>query len=191
MQQALLALCGARKGHFRYESGHHGDLWLDLDRMFEKPKLLSPFVAELAQRFHAHEPHMICGPLTGGAVLAQMLATELGVNACYAERHVRDEVVTYSLPAAVRDSLPGQRVALVDDAINAGSAVGATMAELEACGAKVVAVGALLTLGSRAATLCADWKVPLESLANIPSNLWLPEECPQCSAGMAVENAGT
>ncbi len=26
-----MGLVGARTGHFRFESGHHGDTWLDLD----------------------------------------------------------------------------------------------------------------------------------------------------------------
>ena len=35
-------------GHFVYESGHHGDLWFDLDMLFVHPRRLQPSVAELA-----------------------------------------------------------------------------------------------------------------------------------------------
>ena len=34
MQQELLTLLAARKGHFRLESGHHRNLWLDLEPLF-------------------------------------------------------------------------------------------------------------------------------------------------------------
>lgn len=40
MEAALLDLLEVRRGHFRYESGYHGDIWLDLDRLFAKPHAL-------------------------------------------------------------------------------------------------------------------------------------------------------
>lgn len=38
MQSDLLAASSATRGHFRYESGHHGNLWLDLDALFVDPR---------------------------------------------------------------------------------------------------------------------------------------------------------
>jgi hypothetical protein len=32
MQEEIVSLLAARSGHFRYESGHHGDLWLEIPR---------------------------------------------------------------------------------------------------------------------------------------------------------------
>ena len=34
---AFLELLDGRRGHFRLESGHHRDLWLDLDPLFAEP----------------------------------------------------------------------------------------------------------------------------------------------------------
>ncbi|HUV90521.1 MAG TPA: hypothetical protein VMY80_12775, partial [Anaerolineae bacterium] len=48
MQKELLGLLAARKGHFRLESGHHGDLWLDLDLLFVRPNHVRRFAIELA-----------------------------------------------------------------------------------------------------------------------------------------------
>ena len=36
----LLPLVNARSGHFAYESGHHSDLWLDLETLCESPTAL-------------------------------------------------------------------------------------------------------------------------------------------------------
>jgi len=47
VQTQLLELMVAKIGHSAYESGHHGNLWLDLDRLFERPALLRPSVTEL------------------------------------------------------------------------------------------------------------------------------------------------
>jgi orotate phosphoribosyltransferase len=51
----------------------------------------------------------------------------------------------------------------------------------------VVAVGALLVLGSRAAELAEAEGLALEQLALRQANLWEPDECPLCAAGVAVE----
>ena len=49
MQEELLSLLAPRKGHFRLESGHHGDLWLEIPRLYLRPDRLRPFAAELAR----------------------------------------------------------------------------------------------------------------------------------------------
>src|ERR1700719_3783535 len=86
MQEELVRLVAARKGHFRLESGHHGDLWLELDPLFLRPGRLRPFAAELARRLAAHGVEAVCGPLVGGAFLAQMVAQELDVEFYYTEQ---------------------------------------------------------------------------------------------------------
>src|SRR5262245_51691875 len=89
LQADLLRLLAARAGHFRLESGHHGDLWLDLDTLFLRPRSLRPFAVELAARLSQHDVDAVCGPLVGGAFLAQIVAAELDVNFYYAEWLVR------------------------------------------------------------------------------------------------------
>ena len=84
----LLTLAGSRSGHFRLESGHHAELWLDLDALFARPAVLRPFVSELATRVATHRIDLVCGPLNGGAFLAELIALELGVEFGFAERFV-------------------------------------------------------------------------------------------------------
>jgi orotate phosphoribosyltransferase len=126
--------------------------------------------------------------MTGGAFLAQMLAEDLAVNFAYAERLPHPErdglfPVEYRLPAGVREWVRGKRVAIVDDAISAGSAVRGTIAQLEECGAEPVALGALIVLGSAASMFAANKSLPLEAVTTLPYNLWTPQECPLCASG--------
>lgn len=67
LQEELLALLARRQGHFRLESGHHGDLWLDLDSLFLRPTRLRRFAEALALRFANLSIEAVCGPLVGGA----------------------------------------------------------------------------------------------------------------------------
>jgi len=134
---------------------------------------------------------MVCGPLVEGAFVALMAASELGVEFAYAERRAdsRSEAlypVAYRIPGALRLRVRGKRLALVNDVVNAGSAVRGTFADLAACGAEIVALGALVTLGSWAANFARDQHLPLESLAALPNRLWTPRECPLCGAGVPL-----
>lgn len=193
MQNELVRLLAGRKGHFRLESGHHGDLWLDLDLMLVRPGSLRGFAVELAGRLSAYHVDAVCGPLVGGAFLAQMVASELNVEFSYAERFTSlqagaGRAVGYRIPNSLRPAVRGKAVAIVDDVINAGSAVRATFADLQARGARPVAIGTLLVLGPACARFAADVKTPLESLARLPNELWKPSECPLCAAGVPLED---
>jgi len=50
----LLELLPSRRGHFLLESGHHGDLWLELDALFHQLARLAPLIAMLGDRIAAH-----------------------------------------------------------------------------------------------------------------------------------------
>src|SRR4051812_12665546 len=82
----LVDALAARRGHFRLESGHHGELWLDLDALFARPARVAPFVQELARQLSAYGAEVVCGPLVGGAFVAQAVATLLDVECAWTER---------------------------------------------------------------------------------------------------------
>lgn len=189
MSGDLMSLMGARRGHFRFESGHHGELWLDLDLLLRRPARLLPYVRELAALLAPYEPGVICGPLTGGAFVASLVAAELDVRFCFSERVAAAQTgalysARYEVPGGAW--LAGARVAIVDDAINAGSAVGSTAASLQRLGARPVALGALLLLGESASGLAASLGAGLESVERAGNSLWSPDSCPACAAGVPL-----
>jgi orotate phosphoribosyltransferase len=47
----------------------------------------------------------------------------------------------------------------------------------------VVALGALLALGSTPATIAAGAGLPLEVLVARPNEIWEPDRCPRCADG--------
>lgn len=191
--QDFLSLVTGRQGHFRLESGHHSQLWFDLDSLFVEPPRVAPLVNGLAQALRGHDLAAVCGPLVGGAFLAQMLAAALQVEFSFTERVLpagREGLyrADYRLPRGLRDRVRGKRVAIVDDVISAGSAVRGTYAELQAHGAQPSVVGALLMLGSLASNFFAQQGVPVRSVAQLPYDLWMPGECPLCVSGLPLED---
>jgi orotate phosphoribosyltransferase len=180
---------GAKRGHFLYESGHHGDLWLALEALFIDARRMRSWASALAESAAACRPEFVCGPLTGGAFLAQLLAAELGVGFIFSERVVSEGgPVVYRLPLSLPDSVSGRRVLLADDAINAGSAVRASLVALTAGGAELVGLAALLTLGKAAAHLAQQHGVQLFSLASLSREMWDPTHCPLCQAGLPLDS---
>ena len=190
----MLQLFETQSGHFRLESGHHGDLWLEIPLAFLRPGRMRPHARRLARMLVAHRIEAICGPLVEGAFLAQMVAEELDVEFCFAGQFPRPSKdglfpVGYRVPASLRPRIKGKRVAVVDDAINAGSAVRGAIEDLKTCGAQLVAIGALLRLGDRAAALARAEAVPLVTLMLIESGtLWNPAACPLCRAGTQLDD---
>lgn len=194
MDDELLKLFERRRGHFRLESGHHGDLWLEIPLAFLRPGRLRPHARRLARMLVAYRIEAICGPLVEGAFLGQMVAEELALEFLFAEQFPQPSKdglfpVGYRVPASLRSRIKGKRVAVVDDAINAGSAVRGAIEDLKSCGAQLVAIGALLRLGDRAAVLARAEAVPLVTLTRLESGtLWSPSECPLCRAGTPLDD---
>ena len=151
MTEHLLSLVRGRQGHFRLESGHHGDRRFQLETLClhsREIRLAARPAAQLVQ----HKVEVVCGLLVEGAFVALLVSLELGCEFAYAERFAdptREGLfpVEYCHPKALQPAVKGKRVAIVNDVINAGSAVRGTFFDLQALGAGVVAIGALLALG--------------------------------------------
>jgi orotate phosphoribosyltransferase len=192
MLNKVTPLLGLRRGHFRMESGYHSETWFELGSLFDDPVTVRPFVAELTPRLSRHRPDAVCGPMTGGAKLAEMIATELGIDAVVAERYDTPGAtglfpVRYRVAEAQRQNTRGRRIAIVDDAISAGSAVRGTHADLIALGALPVVLGALVVFGDAAAQFATDNGLALEAVERMRFDMWRPTECPLCKDGVALD----
>jgi orotate phosphoribosyltransferase len=187
VEDAVRAAVSAARGHFRYESRHHGDLWLDLDGLLVDARRVRGWAAELAHRVADCRPEIVCGPLIGGAFVAQVLAAELGAGFVYAERLLADNgAVHYRIAPPLRAMLRGKPVLLADDAVNAGSALSATLADLRECGAEPVGFGSLLALGDAATRMARQHDLPFFAMVSLARTLWAPEDCLLCRAAVPL-----
>jgi len=157
------------------------------------PRLVQPLAADLARRLVKLDVEVICGPLVEGAFVGLMVASELNIQFSYSERFARPGheglfPADYRIPEVLRERLRNKRVAIVNDVTSAGSAVRGTFTDLQACGAKPVAIATLLVLGPSTGRFAADNGLALESLALLPHELWQPSECPLCVAGDPLED---
>jgi len=195
VEETFLSFVEGRQGHFQLESGHHGDLWLDLETLCLHPRAILPFAAQLAAKLAPYRADVICGPLVEGAYIALLVSIELGCDFVYAARLANPSreglfPVEYRTPKALHAAVQDKRVAIVNDVVSAGSAVRGAFSDLQSIGANVVAIGALLGLGESIAKFAAEHHVSLELLQQMPHNLWAPTQCPLCAAGKPLELMG-
>ncbi|MGH7467783.1 MAG: phosphoribosyltransferase family protein [Longimicrobiales bacterium] len=193
MTAGVLTSVPARRGHFLLESGYHTDLWFTLDALFVDHDQIAPLVTALAERLRPYSVSAVCGPLLGGAFLAQALATTLRVGFYYTERVATPAggalfSAEYRLAPELHRRVHGQRVAVVDDIIGAGSSVRATCSALSAAGASTVVVAALAVLGDTALKHFTALGVPVEMLAFHEFPLHKPTDCPLCQQGVPLES---
>jgi orotate phosphoribosyltransferase len=182
----VVGLLPARAGHFLLESGHHGNLWLDLELLCLQPDPIRRLADVLSGVLSKYEIDAVCGPLVEGAFVALMVASRLEIPFIYSERHLDATAeglfpVRYVVPGELRSRVRGRRIAIVNDVINAGSAVRGTLVDLKACRAEPVVIGSLAVLGDKAGRFAAETGVALETLATIPNEIWPPSECPLCA----------
>jgi orotate phosphoribosyltransferase len=152
-----------RDGHFLFESGHHGDLWLTLGTLCADPASLAPCISRLASLVTSDTGRprpgpsvdVICGPLIEGAFVGLGVARGLGLLFAYSVPTPQDRggalfAYDYEIPSGLRGMRRGKRVALVNDFINAGSALRGTLRSLESIGSRVEVIACLATLGQAA-----------------------------------------
>ena len=111
----VIRLLPLQKGHFRFESGHHSDTWIDLETLCLRPEAVQTLAGKLVERLAAYEFDAVCGPLVEGAFVALMVASRMHTLFTYAERFERatDELypVQYRVAGVLRTVLRGKRVA--------------------------------------------------------------------------------
>lgn len=194
---SFLDLAQARRGHFKLESGLHCGLWFDLDAAFVDQNALDPFVTQLAQSLRRHNVEAVCGPMTGGAFLAQLVARLLGSEFYFtvpsqasgpAGQPASEFGAKYKLPPGMSHRVLGKRMALVDDVMSVGSSLRATLMEVETHGAIPVVVGALYVLGSTGANFFTERGLRTETTGRAPFDAYRPAECPLCGAGIPLED---
>ena len=186
----FLDLARQRRGHFLMESGLHCALWFDLDAAFADQAALDPFIIQLSQTLRRYDVEAVCGPLTGGAFLAQLVARLLGAEFFFTAPvpAAPSAGARYVLPPTIGHRLLGKRLALVDDVMSAGSSLRGTLSTVESHGAIPVVVGTLHVLGTIGSDFFKERGLRVESTGRSPFDMWRPDACPLCAAGAPLDD---
>jgi orotate phosphoribosyltransferase len=179
--------------HFVYISGQHGSGWIDKDIVYPHTDRTSELAARIAARVADDEVELVCGPATGGLILAQWVAHHLGALAVFGEHAEAgaDADPDGRRPFVLRrgyDSLvDARRVLVVDDVINTGFSIRGVIDAVRACGGEVTVAASVCNRGALTADRLGVQR--LVCLADIRLDSWPREQCPLCRAGVPVNTA--
>lgn len=161
--------------HVVYTSGRHGRAYVNKDAVYPHTVKVAELCRLMADAVGPRGVEVVCGPATGGIILAQWTAHHLGALAVYAEKDADGGMVLkrgYDRVAA------GRRVLVVEDVVNTGGSLRETVDAVRAAGGTVVAAAALCNRGG--VTADAVGAPDLVALVHLALDSWPAADCPLC-----------
>jgi orotate phosphoribosyltransferase len=187
---AILDRTGAHLAddHFVYISGQHGSGWIDKDRVYPHTDLTRTLGRLVAEAVGDRGIEVVCGPATGGLILAQWTAHALGALAVFGEHAGVGGDGADARPFVVKRGyeqlVAGRRVLVVDDVVNTGFSIRGTIEAVRAHGGDVREAAAIVNRGALAAE--AIGVDELIAITDIRLDSWPRDACPLCARGVPV-----
>jgi orotate phosphoribosyltransferase len=180
--------------HFVYISGQHGSGWIDKDIVYPHTERTSMLASDIAERVAGREVEVVCGPATGGLIIAQWVAHHLGVLAVFGEHApapTEDHHAGANRPFVLKRGydrlVAGKRVLVVDDVINTGFSIRGIVDAVRDNGGVVEIAASVCNRGQLTPDQVGVGE--LISLSDITLESWPREDCPLCARDMPVNTA--
>ncbi|HEY4313248.1 MAG TPA: phosphoribosyltransferase family protein [Pirellulales bacterium] len=192
--RATFVACNAilTNDHFVYISGQHGSGWIDKDAIFVEPQRIRRLTSLLADAVRARGAEILCGPATGGLIVAQWTAHALGLPAVFTEHAARPAAAgpaaelrgNFVLRRGYDALVANRRVLIVDDVINSGHSLRQTAQAVRSAGGNVIGAAALVHRGNvDAAGIGVEY---LDFLLEYDIAEWPAANCPLCQQRVPV-----
>ncbi len=169
-----------REGHFLLTSGRHSGKYFEKFRILEHPEVCERFARAVADHFRPQGITVVCGPTTGGIIIAYEVARQLGCRSIIAEKTETGRKIGRGFQVG-----PEDRVLVVDDVMTTGGSIKETLGALAPLNAKVVGVGVFVDRSPG-----ADLGVPFFAAYRQEVATFEPTQCPLCRAGVPLEAPG-
>jgi orotate phosphoribosyltransferase len=187
--EELFDAAGAlRSGHFLLKSGRHSDRYLEKFAVLQYPALTVEIGRRLATALIEHDPTLVVGPTTGGALLAFETARQLQSMLSRTVRGVFAEPMERGT-RALRRGWPvdaAERVVLVDDILTTGASLAETVSAVRAAGVAPLAAAVVVDRS----TGPVEIGCPIVPLGKIEIDSWSANECPACGRGEPLVKPG-
>lgn len=168
-------------GHFLLASGRHSAQYFEKFRILEHPELCRVFAERVAARFRGEGITVVCGPTTGGVIIAYEVARQLGCRCVIAEPSEQGRRIGRGFRLEASD-----RVLVVDDVMSTGGSVVDTLEALKQFPAEVAGIGIFIDRSGGSNRIDRPYfavhEQTIESFA--------PESCPLCRDGLPLQVPG-
>ena len=174
------------KGHFVLSSGRHSDEYWEKFRLLEWPRVTEQLCREIAARYEGAAVGAVIGPTTGGALLAQEVARQLGTRCLLAEPALVNGGRELRRGFTLHQS---ERVLIVDDVLTTGLSLQETLSAVERYQPAIVGIEVLIDRSG--GTAAGQFGVPCHALLTVSARSYEPGDCPLCNEGMPLVKPGT
>jgi orotate phosphoribosyltransferase len=171
-----------QRGHFQLSSGLHSGVYFQSALVLQHPDRADLLGRALARALAPYGAEVVVGPALGGMIIAWEVARKLDVRGIFTER--KDGFMCLRRGFTVGS---GEKVAVVEDVLTTGKSTRETMDVLEKAGGQIVAVGVLVDRSGGQVSL----GVPLHALLSLPVETHEPSQCPECRAGVPLDQPGS
>ena len=181
----FLQLGVVSNGHFVLSSGRHSDEYWEKFRLLEWPRVTEQLCRQITNQYKQSRIEAVVGPTTGGALLAQEAARQLGSRCILAEpaltggRALRRGFALHQ----------AERVLIVDDVLTTGLSLLETLNAIQSFQPEVIGIEVLIDRSGGDAI--AQFDVPCRALLTISARTYSPDECPMCAEGIHIVKPGT
>ncbi len=189
----MFARVGAiiRDSHFVYSSGRHSSVYINKDALYLHTRTISKLCALMAHGYVAEQIDVVVGPVLGGIVLSQWVASALNSRrasgetlAIYAEKDNDSPEKTFSFHRGYDAYIQGKNILVVEDVLTTGGSARQVIELIRRHGGNVVGLSALCNRGNVQHEDVGN--VPLQSLIQINLETFTEAECPFCRQGVPI-----
>jgi orotidine-5'-phosphate decarboxylase len=166
-----------QEGHFKLTSGLHSNLYFQKFRILEHPALVTRFAREIADKFRDEGITIVCGPTTGGVIIAFEVARQLSARCVVAEKgETGGRKIGRGFQIGDND-----RILVVDDVLTTGGSIKDTLDALKGFSGRVAGIAVFIDRSAQPPFAQPHFAVYRRAVEN-----HTPEECPLCKQGVPL-----
>ncbi len=174
------------KGHFVLSSGRHSDEYWEKFRLLEWPRVTEQLCRTIAERYQERAISAVVGPTTGGALLAQEVARQLGTRCLIAEPALINSGRELRRGFTLREAEP---ILVVDDVLTTGLSLQETLDAVARYRPDIVGIEVLIDRSGGDAV--QQFSVPCQALLTVAARSYEPNDCPLCADRVPIVKPGT
>lgn len=177
--------------HFVYSSGRHSSVYVNKDALYMHPQVISELCQRMAAPYDAERIDVVVGPVIGGVILSQWVASALTqrrkdgeVLALFAEKGSDSVNKQFAFNRGFDKYIADKNVLVVEDVLTTGGSARQVIELVRAHGGNVVGLSALCNRGN-VQPKDVDG-IAIHSLIALSLQTYPEDECPFCAQGVPV-----
>ncbi|GCF07404.1 phosphoribosyltransferase family protein [Dictyobacter arantiisoli] len=177
--------------HFVYSSGRHSSVYVNKDALYLHTGVIARLAQLMAQPYQADQIDVVVGPVIGGVILSQWVASHLNQRrtsgetlAVFAEKGSDSLDKQFAFNRGYDRYIADKNILVVEDVLTTGGSVHQVVDLVRRHGGNMIGISALCNRGNVQPKDVGD--VPIHSLIELSLQTYSETECPFCQQDVPV-----